>query len=164
MKKLTLIIALLTATLAAHAQFEQGKWILNPSLTGLGISYNRAEKLKVGIEGQVGTFLADNVAALVHLGAHLSESTDFYTAGAGGRYYFDRNGIYLGVGLEFDRYSTSAIWGNNKRTVWGPSAEVGYAFFLSRTVTIEPAVYYKLRVNDMDLSRLGLKVGFGLYF
>lgn len=164
MKKLTLIIALLTATLAAHAQFEEGKWIVNPSLTGLGLSYNRAEKLKIGMEGQVGAFLADNMAVLVHLGANLSEAADLYTAGAGGRYYFDRNGIYLGAGLEFDRYNTSSASGNSKRLVWGPSTEVGYAFFLSRTVTVEPAVYYKLRINDMDLSRWGLKVGFGLYF
>ena len=44
---------------------------------------------------------------------------------------------------------------------WG--LEAGYAYFLSRTVTIEPAVYYKWRFNDGDMSRFGVKVGFGFY-
>ena len=39
--------------------------------------------------------------------------------------------------------------------------EAGYAFFLSRTVTIEPAAYWN--VNG-DRSKFGVKVGFGLYF
>ena len=30
-------------------------------------------------------------------------------------------------------------------------------------VTIEPAVYYKWRFNDGDMSRFGVKIGFGFY-
>ena len=30
MKKLVLVVCLLVASLAARAQFEQGKWIINP--------------------------------------------------------------------------------------------------------------------------------------
>ena len=45
-----------------------------------------------------------------------------------------------------------------------PGVEVGYAFFLSRTVTIEPAVYYNQSLkNHSDYSEFGLKVGFGIY-
>ena len=35
------------------------------------------------------------------------------------------------------------------------------AYFLSRTVTIEPAVYWDI---NKDRSEFGLKVGFGFYF
>lgn len=40
MKKLVLFVCLLVATVAAQAQFEKGKWIVNPSISGLGLSHN----------------------------------------------------------------------------------------------------------------------------
>ena len=39
MKKLALAICLLVVSIAAQAQFEKGKMILNPSVTGLDFSY-----------------------------------------------------------------------------------------------------------------------------
>ena len=38
MKKLALAICLLVVSIAAQAQFEKGKMILNPSVTGLDFS------------------------------------------------------------------------------------------------------------------------------
>lgn len=35
MRRLALIVCLLIGTVAAHAQFEKGKWFVNPSVTGL---------------------------------------------------------------------------------------------------------------------------------
>ena len=44
-------------------------------------------------------------------------------------------------------------------------AKVGYAFFLGRNVTIEPSVYYDLSFSDTsEFSKLGFKIGFGVYF
>lgn len=40
MKKLALFVCLLVVTVAAQAQFEKGKWILNPSITGLEFSHD----------------------------------------------------------------------------------------------------------------------------
>ena len=40
MRRLALIVCLLIGTVAAHAQFEKGKWFVNPSVTGLNFSYN----------------------------------------------------------------------------------------------------------------------------
>ena len=97
MKKLMWIVCLLVVSVTAQAQFEKGKWIVNPSVTGLGLSYSKSEKTQFGLQAQGG-------------------------------------------------------------------AEAGYAFFLTRTVTIEPAVYYDLSFKDSDLSKFGLKVGFGFYF
>ena len=43
--------------------------------------------------------------------------------------------------------------------------EVGYAFFLNRYLTVEPAIYYKMSLDDFsDKSTVGLRVGFGFYF
>ena len=51
MKKLALLVCLLVATVAAKAQFEKGKWILNPSISGLGLSHiTETDKTSFGIE------------------------------------------------------------------------------------------------------------------
>ena len=158
MKKVALIICLLVASLSAKAQFEQGKWIVNPSLTGLDFSYTKNDKAKFGVGAQVGTFVAEGIALMVNAGADWSKPIDIYTIGAGGRFYFNKTGIYLGAGFDLNRYRL------NGDTDWGLGVEAGYAFFLSRTVTLEPAVYYKWRFNDSDLSKFGIKLGFGFYF
>ena len=45
-----------------------------------------------------------------------------------------------------------------------PGLEVGYAFFVSKTVTVEPAVYYDQSLKDhSDFSTIGFKVGVGVY-
>ena len=125
MKKLALAICLLVVSIAAQAQFEKGKMILNPSVTGLDFSYNKNDKATFGIGAQAGTFLADGIALMVNLGADWSKPVDEYTLGTGMRFYFNSTGVYLGGG---------------------------------------PAVYYKWRFNDSDMSRFGVKIGFGFYF
>ena len=45
-----------------------------------------------------------------------------------------------------------------------PGLEVGYAFFLSKTITVEPAIYYDQSLKDhSQYSTIGLKVGIGIY-
>ena len=45
-----------------------------------------------------------------------------------------------------------------------PSVQIGYAFFLSHTVTIEPEIYYNHSFKShSDYSTIGLRVGFGIY-
>ena len=42
--------------------------------------------------------------------------------------------------------------------------EVGYAFFLNKNVTIEPAIYYDQSFkNHSDYSKIGFKLGLGVY-
>ena len=63
MRRLALIVCLLIGTVAAHAQFEKGKWFVNPSVTGLNFSYNtETDKAHFGLEVKGGAFLIDNVA------------------------------------------------------------------------------------------------------
>ena len=41
---------------------------------------------------------------------------------------------------------------------------MGYAYFLSRTVTLEPAIYYDQSFKShSDYSTVGFKVGIGVY-
>lgn len=154
-----LMFSLLLITLAAQAQFEKGKWFVNPSVTGLNLSYNTGtDNTSFGFDAHVGAFLVDNTALLVRTGAQWNGgATDVYKLGVGGRYYFDTIGMYLGINVNINRYDGQ---GSDKVRV-GCGAEAGYAFFLSHTVTIEPAVYWDL---NKDRSELGLKVGFGFYF
>ena len=134
MRRLALLVCLLIGTVAAHAQFEKGKWFVNPSITGLNLSYNtETDKAHFGLEAKGGAFLMDNVALLIDAGAKWQGGgTDVYTLGVGGRYYIDKVGVFLGADVN-----------------------------LSRTVTIEPAVYWDI---NKDRSEFGLKVGFGFYF
>ena len=142
------------------AAMEKGKMILNPSVTGLDFSYSKNDKAKFGVGAQVGTFFAEGIALMVNAGADWSKPVDEYTLGTGVRFYFNKTGIYLGGGLDWNRFRWS---GGKHQTDWGLGIEAGYAYFLSRTVTIEPAVYYKWRFNDGDMSRFGVKIGFGFY-
>ena len=64
-----------------HAQFEKGKWFVNPSITGLNLSYNtETDKAHFGLEAKGGAFLMDNVALLIDAGAKWQGGgTDVYT-------------------------------------------------------------------------------------
>ncbi|NDV66144.1 outer membrane beta-barrel protein [Bacteroides sp. 224] len=161
MKKLMFIACLLVASISAQAQFEHGKWVVNPSLTGLDLSYNKNTKTTFGFNALAGAFLVDNVALLVNLGAEWAKNEDVYSLGVGGRYYFDKIGLYTGAGLKMNRFDPDY---SKKVTDFAVSGEVGYAFFITKTVTVEPAVYCDLSLKDSDYTRFGLKVGFGIYF
>ena len=46
MKKYLLVSCMLLMSITAMAQFEKGKWIINPSFTGLNFSYSDDQKAK----------------------------------------------------------------------------------------------------------------------
>lgn len=155
-------MVLLVFTVAAQAQFEEGKWLIAPSTTGLGLSYSGNEKTKVAFQMEVGSFLADNVALLVNAGVDYTDNaTDLTTVGAGGRYYLASNGLYFGANLKYYHYNYVGGKRDNDASL---GAEIGYAFFLNGKVTVEPAVYYNQSLTDHDYNKVGLKLGFGIYF
>lgn len=102
----------------------------------------------------------DNVVLMFMVGVNWSKLEDKYILGVGGRYYFDKCGIYFGVGLKMNCYNWKV--GDMIDFVFG--VEVGYVFFLIWIVIIELVVYYDLSFKDSDLLKFGLKVGFGFYF
>lgn len=159
MKKIAVVALGLMVSVGAHAQFESGKQYCGASLTGLNLSYNGSEELSLGIQAKAGYFFEDDMMLLAqaeykHSG--LEGVKDYWALGAQGRYYIEQNGIYLGAGMKL-------IHTGSYNDVM-PGVEVGYAFFVSKQVTIEPAVYYDQSFkNHSDYSTVGVKVGIGIY-
>ena len=158
-KKIAVVALGLMVSVGAHAQFESGKQYCGASLTGLNLSYNGSEELSLGIQAKAGYFFEDDMMLLAqaeykHSG--LEGVKDYWALGAQGRYYIEQNGIYLGAGMKL-------IHTGSYNDVM-PGVEVGYAFFVSKQVTIEPAVYYDQSFKShSDYSTVGVKVGIGIY-
>ncbi|MBO6059636.1 MAG: hypothetical protein J6P67_05795, partial [Bacteroidaceae bacterium] len=78
--------------------------------------------------------------------------------GAGARYYFQSNGIFLGAGLQY-RHSVA------QNDFLQLPLEVGYCYYLNQHVSIEPAIYFEPCLNKFsDGTKVGLKIGLGFYF
>ncbi|MCM1108914.1 MAG: autotransporter outer membrane beta-barrel domain-containing protein [Clostridium sp.] len=158
MKKLMFTLLLMAVTLSANAQFEKKKTYVSTSLSGLSLSYSDKEKTVFGLEAMGGYFIEDSWMLYGKLSYGHTNHTDDFSAGVGGRYYFTQNGIYLGAGLQYEHMTTNI---NNVQLC----PEVGYAFFINHFLTIEPAVYYNMSLNDFAHgSKVGLKIGLGFYF
>ncbi|QUB70150.1 outer membrane beta-barrel protein [Prevotella multiformis] len=158
-RRCMLLVAAMVVSLCASAQFQEGKGYLGASLTGLDLHYNGQDGFNVGIEGKAGYFPWDNIMVLASFDAvHDGSKTvaDHITVGVGGRYYITQNGLYLGAGVKL-------LHANHSYNDLMPGAEVGYAFFINRSVTIEPALYYDQSFKKSDYSTVGLKVGLGIY-
>ena len=159
-KKLIAMAVALMATLTASAQFEQGKVYVGGSLTGLNLKYSGSDKLSLGTHAMAGYFVSDDVMLYGQAGYDHSGNkavSDRFSAGIGGRYYIEQNGIYLGANCKF-------VHGGKKYNDVMPGVEVGYAFFLNNSVTVEPALYYDQSFkNHKDYSTIGLKLGVGIY-
>ena len=141
-----LLVAAMVVSLCASAQFQEGKGYLGASLTGLDLHYNGQDGFNVGIEGKAGYFPWDNIMVLASFDAvHDGSKTvaDHITVGVGGRYYITQNGLYLGAGVKL-------LHANHSYNDLMPGAEVGYAFFINRSVTIEPALYYDQSFKKSD--------------
>lgn len=159
MKKITMLCASLCVALAANAQFEKGKVYCGASLSGLNLSYNGTSDLNLGVQAKGGCLFADNLMGVAQLSYQHTGSEgvkDYVSVGMQGRYYIIQNGLYLGAGVKL------AHTGSYNDVM--PGVEVGYAFFVSRTVTIEPALYYDQSFkNHSDYSTVGLRIGVGVY-
>lgn len=153
-----MLALLVFSVIASKAQFEEGTKYVGASVTNLGMSYSSSEKLRFGLEATAGYFLFDDIMLKADVGYNHRLHADDITLGLGGRYYFEQNGIYLGAGLEYCHETKNY---NDLRI----PVEVGYCFYVNHYVSIEPALYYKMSLNDFsDKSTVGLKVGLGLYF
>lgn len=169
-KKLALLAAIVLMPLSGIAQitldskgvdpFEKGKLFIGASLTGLDLSYSGSTEMNFGVQAQLGYTIADNfmlygTAGYTHSG--MKYVYDTFNVGAGGRYYIVQNGLFLGANCNY-------IHANKSYNDVMPAVEIGYSYFISRTVTIEPAVYYQQSFkNHSDFSTVGLRIGLGIY-
>lgn len=160
MKRILLaILAGLFIGTNASAQFEKDKWYANASMSDFGLSYSKRSDfaLKLGLSG--GYMFEDDWMLLAEIGLDCSNSDcNSVFAGAKARYYIEQNGLFLSFGCK---------WLHEKKNVndFQLTPEVGYCFFLNKHVTIEPSVYYDMSLTDFsEYSKVGLKVGFGIFF
>lgn len=160
MKRFAMLLAGMLVAVVGYAQFEKGKWYVGASVSGLDISYSGSEEFNIGLDAKGGYLLADDWMLLGQVGwqhSGLDGLSDNVMLGIGGRYYIIQNGLYLGVNAKL-------VHANRNYNDFMPGLEVGYAFFLNKTVTIEPSVYYDQSFkNHSDYSKIGFKIGIGVY-
>ena len=157
MKKIALFVVALVMSVAANAQFEQGKGYLGASLTNVDLSYNGLNKGHFGLGAKAGYLIADDWMLLGQLDYQKTKDVPYsLTIGPGIRYYIQQNGLYMGASALFkhaDDYND-----------FMPSIQIGYAFFISRTVTFEPEIYYEHSFKDhSNYSTAGIRLGVGIY-
>lgn len=158
MKKIVLVVLLTIMTLGASAQFEKGTKYADVALSGLNLGYSEKTKFFFGLDAAGGYFIADSWMLKGGLGYDLKDSKHDFKLGAGFRYYFQCNGIFMGTGLQY-QYCTS---GDHFVQL---TPEVGYCFYVNHYLAIEPSVYYDVCLNDFkNGSKVGLKIGAAFYF
>ncbi len=160
MKKvlLTLVVAMVCSA-SAFAQFEEGKYYGSASATGLDLSFSESTDLAFGLNAAGGYFIKDNLMVLAEFGTDYrnSEFQQVYIGGKA-RYYLEENGLFLSGGCKLCHFWTD----DNDFQI---TPEVGYCYFLNKTVTIEPSVYYDISLTDFgNYSKFGVKCAIGLYF
>ena len=126
MKKFLFVFAFVLASITANAQFEQGKWMINSSLTTFDLSFKGGDN-HLGFMAEGGYLLKDNIALIGTLGGDWKSGKDTYTIGAKARYYFSKVGLFAGAGLQYQNIQFSHAGSDNS---FGLKLEGGYSFFL----------------------------------
>ena len=137
--------------------FTQDKWYVGASLSGIDLSYHKGSDWKLDVNAKGGYLIADDWMITGQLGYQAQEgNSSAVVLGAGLRYYFESCGLYAGA---MAKYAHA-----NHTSDFRPEINVGYAYFLTGKLTIEPELYYEHSTKDSDNSGFGLRIGFGLYF
>lgn len=158
MRKWITFMLLFVAAMNVNAQFEQGKKYVGASLSGFGLSYSTNERFRLGLNAEAGYFVADCLMLKANVGYEHTRNMDDVVIGAMARYCITQNGIYMGAGAEYNHFT------KNNNDVMIP-VELGYAFFVNKHITLEPAVYYKMSLHDFsNNSTVGFRFGLGFYF
>ena len=166
-KQFLLLLCALSLSTAASAQgqdrapFAKEKIYCGASLSGLNGQWTNTTKWNVSLGAKIGYLFDDNWMVTAngqydvrHYGNNMLQ------AGAGLRYYFEDNGIFLGASGNYVHGTQGPRFDD-----FMPSVQVGYAFFLNRTVTIEPELYYNQSLQShSDYSGFGIRIGLGIYF
>jgi hypothetical protein len=166
MKKVLMAAIGLMMAVSANAQylndaktpFSQGKFYVAASASNLNLNYSKATDWSLGLAAKAGYMFLDDwmVLGVLDYQNFSNGSRTTTDLGAGVRYYFSSNGIYVGV---LAKYAHTTGFND-----FEPELNVGYAFFLNRHITIEPEAYYEHSFKDNDYSGFGLRLGIGIYF
>ena len=164
-KIFVMIMGLMAAFTTANAQylndsqnvFSEGKWMIGASASGLDLNYHGNTKWSLDLQAKGGYLFADDLMITANLGYQNSTyGMSTFKLGAGVRYYFEDNGLYLGAGANF--FHAAQI------DDLKPEIHAGYAYFLSGHATIEPEIYYEQSFKNSDYTGIGFRLGFAYYF
>lgn len=155
-KKIFMLLLCFMSAAGASAQFEKGKFYVNAGFSGFDLNYQN--EWNFGINAKAGYMFTDDVMVLADgLWNIRQHNPNDFRLGAGLRYYIVQNGLYLGAGARYKHASCIDDF--------MPNVNVGYAFFLNKTVTLEPELYFDFSTkNFKDYSDFGLRIGIGIYF
>ena len=64
-----------------------------------------------------------------------------------------------GIATMTDKYVKSGDFSD-----FSPELNLGYAYFLTGKLTVEPEVFYEHSTKSSDYSGFGVRIGFGVYF
>lgn len=158
-KKIMMLLFGLMTAVSMNAQFEKDKFYVGASASGLDLSFNDMQKLSLDLQLSGGYMFERDWMVVGKLGlATRKYEPDQFGVGLGLRYYLERNGLFFTLGAKYVRQS-------EEYNDFMPSIDVGYAFFLNRTVTVEPQVYYDISTKNLgDYSRFGVRIGLSIYF
>lgn len=165
MKKIMMTLVALVMAISANAQylndsekvFSQGKFYVGASTSGAALSYHKASDWNLNLQAKAGYLLADDVMFVGQLGYEAqTDFDDIIQIGAGLRYYFESCGVYAGATAKYVKCGDFSDF--------RPELNLGYAYFLTGKLTVEPEVYYEHSTKDSDYSGFGFRIGFGVYF
>lgn len=158
MKKILCMLLFAVISMSASAQFEKGTQYANASLTGFNMGWGgNGNGFCMGLGTEYGYYVADcwmlgGEFGYQHRAKKNNVNLDFKF-----RYSFKENGLNLGCGLGY------AYDGCGNYAMLTP--QVGYTFYLNHYISLEPAFYYRIAMNDFSNgSSAGLKIGVGIYF
>ncbi len=165
MKKLMMAAVALMMAIGANAQylndsekvFSQDKWYVGASLSGVDLSYHKGSDWKLDVNAKAGYLITDDWMIVGQLGYKAQEgSSTNVILGAGLRYYWEEYGLYAGATAKYAHFDHTSDF--------RPELSVGYAYFLTGKLTVEPEVYFEHSTKSSDYSGFGVRIGFGIYF
>ena len=102
MKKFLLSLIFVLMAVGAKAQFEKNTTYFSTSFSGLNLSYSNNEKFTLGLDLNGGIFVEDAWMLYGKFGYGHTRYDDNVSLGMGARYYIKQNGLYLGLGLQYE--------------------------------------------------------------
>ena len=165
MKKIMMTLVALVMAISANAQylndsekvFSQGKFYVGASTSGAALSYHKASDWNLNLQAKAGYLLADDVMFVGQLGYEAqTDFDDVIQIGAGLRYYFESCGVYASATAKYVKCGDFSDF--------RPELNLGYSYFLTGKLTVEPEVFYEHSTKNSDYSGFGVRIGFGVYF
>ena len=157
------------------AQTEKGYWMINPQLTAFSTGSTDTDSKQpnrfnfgVGFKGD--TFIYDDLLVSFGTGYNLDmqkkqwKENSLQLNGSVKYYFFSH--LFLGAEIGYEhnwtRYSGTGQK-TQKSDYYYVGADLGYAVFITRNISIDPALYWKYSFIDR-LNQYGFRLGFSLYF